>query len=96
MSSETEADYLVDRRRLRGRLSFWRALAFVAAIAAIVAIGLKLTGGPANLALHGQHIALDLRFARAAIQLVVVLDVVLIGFHGVYCRDVRGWITYAE
>ena len=57
MSSESEADYLVDRRRLRGRISFWRVVAFAAAIAAIVAIGLKLAGGPATLALRGQHIA---------------------------------------
>ena len=57
MSSETEAGYLVDRRRLRGRLSFWRALAFVAAIAAIVAIGLKLSGASGAVALHSQHIA---------------------------------------
>ena len=57
MSSETEADYLVDRRRLRGRLTLWRVVAFAAAICAIIAIGLKLTGAPGNLALRGQHIA---------------------------------------
>ena len=58
MSSEIMADHLVDRRRLRGRLSFWRIAAFLAAIAAIAAIGLKLSGTPAALALRGgQHIA---------------------------------------
>lgn len=56
-SNEIEADYLVDRRRLRTRLSFWRILAFLASIAAIAAIGLKVAGGPVTLALRGQHIA---------------------------------------
>lgn len=57
LPTEAEADYMVDRRRMRGRVSFWRIVAFLACVAAAVAIGLKITGGPANLALRGQHIA---------------------------------------
>jgi protease IV len=39
-----EADILVDRRRLRRKLIFWRVLAFLAAILAIGGIGLALAG----------------------------------------------------
>ena len=55
-STDAQADYLVDRRKLRRRVSFWRIIAFLAAIIAIVAIGLKLNGG-ASLRLGGPHIA---------------------------------------
>ncbi|GAC1334096.1 MAG: signal peptide peptidase SppA [Beijerinckiaceae bacterium] len=37
-------DYIVDRRNLRRRLSFWRILAFSALIIAIITVGLRLTG----------------------------------------------------
>src|SRR6516165_2325850 len=46
-----DADTIVDRRRMRRKLTFWRVLAIVIAIAALVAIAavlrLPATGGPA-------------------------------------------------
>jgi protease-4 len=39
-----EADLLVDRRRLRRRLLFWRSVAFVAALVAVAALGLAAMG----------------------------------------------------
>jgi protease-4 len=57
MSVETslEADQLVDRRRLRRRVSFWRALTFLVAIAALIAVAYRSSGalGPFG----GRHIA---------------------------------------
>jgi protease-4 len=41
--SLSTADYLVDRRRLRRQISFWRWAAFAVAALAIVALGLRLT-----------------------------------------------------
>lgn len=38
-----DADYIVDRRRMRRKLAFWRVLAVLVAIAAIVALGSLLT-----------------------------------------------------
>ena len=53
MSTST-ADYLVDRRRLRRQVGFWRIAAFLVAALAVVAVGLRWYG-PAGL---GQaHIA---------------------------------------
>src|SRR5436853_588064 len=37
-----DADTIVDRRRMRRKLTFWRALAIVIAIAAVVALGVAL------------------------------------------------------
>ena len=47
------ADYLVDRRRLRRKLTFWRVVAIVVALGALVAIGLTLAGrGPQSRSAH--------------------------------------------
>jgi protease IV len=40
----TSADYLVDRRRLRRQLGFWRIVAFIAAALAIIILGARLSG----------------------------------------------------
>lgn len=51
-----DSDYLVDRRRLRRKLGFWRVAAFLAALAGILAFGAATTGKDA--VLRGQaHIA---------------------------------------
>ena len=52
--STSAADYLVDRRRLRRQLGFWRIVAFLAAALAVIAVGVRLSG-PAGLT--GPHIA---------------------------------------
>jgi protease-4 len=54
--SSPSADYLVDRRRLRGQLSRWRVIAFVAAAIAVIAIGLRISGFDGRGA-GGAHIA---------------------------------------
>ena len=41
MSSGSAADYLVDRRRMRRKLTFWRVLAGVVVVLAIVALAAK-------------------------------------------------------
>jgi protease-4 len=52
-----DADYIVDRRRMRRKLSFWRVLAVLLAIAAVVAITLRYTR-PDGLALSdGTYVA---------------------------------------
>lgn len=51
-----EADTLIDRRRLRRKLSLWRVLAFLGAGIAIVALGLMF-GGRDMLASQSSHIA---------------------------------------
>jgi protease-4 len=51
-----EADYLVDRRGLRRKLLAWRVLAFLAAAAAVIALGLAL-GGRDLIAAQTSHIA---------------------------------------
>src|ERR671930_117722 len=38
-----DADYIVDRRRIRRKLTFWRVLAVVVAIAAVVAVTFRFT-----------------------------------------------------
>jgi protease IV len=43
-----DADYLVDRRRLRRQLSFWRVLAFTGVILALLGIGYTLFGKRLN------------------------------------------------
>jgi protease IV len=45
MSMSTEADVIVDRRRMRRKLTFWRVIAVLIAIAAIAALGTTLTPG---------------------------------------------------
>lgn len=52
--STSAADYLVDRRRLRRQVGFWRIVAFVAAALAIIAIGARFSGA---MGLGGRHIA---------------------------------------
>jgi protease-4 len=42
--STSTADYLVDRRRLRRQLGFWRVVAFIAAALAIIVLGARLSG----------------------------------------------------
>jgi len=42
--STSTADYLVDRRRLRRQLGFWRIVAFIAAALAIIVLGARLSG----------------------------------------------------
>jgi protease-4 len=46
------SDYIVDRRRLARKLSFWRIAAFVALIVAILVAGWRLTGGVGALRPH--------------------------------------------
>jgi protease-4 len=52
--STSAADYLVDRRRLRRQLGFWRIVAFVAAALAVVALGARFSEA---IGLGGPHIA---------------------------------------
>lgn len=51
-----ETDLLVDRRRLRRKLSVWRVLAFVAVAAALV-LAIVAAGGKSALTRQNQHIA---------------------------------------
>lgn len=51
-----EADYLIDRRHLRRKLTLWRVLAFVGGGAAVVALGL-MAGGKDVLSSHNSHVA---------------------------------------
>jgi protease-4 len=51
----SDSDYLVDRRRMKRRLGWWRAAAFVAALVAIAGIALAL--GRDRLGGAGAHIA---------------------------------------
>ena len=44
MSAGTTADYLVDRRRMRRKLFFWRAAAFLIVALVIVGLGLRAVG----------------------------------------------------
>ena len=49
-----DSDVIVDRRRIRRKLTFWRVVAVVVAIAAIVTLGLVATpGGRASLTSSG-------------------------------------------
>ena len=40
-----DSDVIVDRRRIRRKLTFWRVAAALVAIAAIIAVGLLVTPG---------------------------------------------------
>jgi len=48
-----DSDVIVDRRRIRRKLTFWRVAAAVVAIAAIVAVGAIATGGRGSLTSGG-------------------------------------------
>jgi protease-4 len=51
-----ETDLLVDRRRLRRKLSVWRILAFLAVVAALLAVA-GLAGGKSAIQKRSEHIA---------------------------------------
>ena len=44
-SSDLHADYLIDRRRIRRKLTFWRVVAFLVVLGAILFAGWRLVGG---------------------------------------------------
>ncbi|HEY8578357.1 MAG TPA: signal peptide peptidase SppA, partial [Beijerinckiaceae bacterium] len=44
--AENVADYIIDRSRLRRKLSFWRVFAALALIAAVAAAAWRVTGAP--------------------------------------------------
>jgi protease-4 len=48
-----DSDVIVDRRRIRRKLTFWRVAAAVVAIAAVVAVGVIAAGGRGSLATGG-------------------------------------------
>src|SRR5579863_9215920 len=52
--SASPADYLVDRRRLRRQVTFWRAAAFIVLALAIIGLGLRYAG---SISKHERHIA---------------------------------------
>jgi len=52
--SLSTADYLVDRRRLRKQITFWRAIAFAVAAIAIIVLGLRFA---LNSGVGGAHVA---------------------------------------
>ena len=58
---EQTADYLLDRRKLRRKLSFWRVAAFAFLVVAAGAITWRLTGGsgPSTLQSHIARITID-------------------------------------
>ncbi len=62
-----DADYLVDRRRLRRGLSVWRALAFVLAAVALIVIGV-LVAGPDSVRSSAPQIA------RVTVEGLIVED----------------------
>ena len=55
MPSPSDADYLVDRRLLRRKLTFWRVALFALLAAVLVGLGLHYTGSDTGHA--GRHIA---------------------------------------
>src|ERR1043166_5404558 len=53
-----DADVIVDRRRMRRKLTFWRVFAVLFAIAAVIGIGAAMSrGGPGGLVTPGNYIA---------------------------------------
>lgn len=48
-----DSDVIVDRRRIRRKLTFWRVAAAVVAIAAVVGVGVLVTGGRSSLTTAG-------------------------------------------
>ena len=61
MAAPLFADYLVERRLLQRRLSFWRVAAFAAAAAAVVILGLRLFSGdgPFSFSPHIARLTID-------------------------------------
>jgi protease IV len=61
MAAPLFADYLVERRLLQRRLSFWRIAAFLAAAAAVLILGLRLFGGdgPFSFSPHIARLTID-------------------------------------
>jgi protease-4 len=57
MPDDIPADYLVDRRRLRRKLSFWRISAFVALAIALVAAGFRMVASGGGVSPLSAHIA---------------------------------------
>ncbi len=55
-SSELLADYLVERRRLRSKVTFWRVVTFLVVIAAILYGGWRVAGGGQALT-SSEHVA---------------------------------------
>ena len=55
-SWDRTADYLVDRRRLRRKVSFWRIGAFLALAIAVGAVGWRFAG-PASVPAYQAHVA---------------------------------------
>jgi protease IV len=51
-----DVDYIVDRRRMRRKLTFWRVLAVAVALSALVGLAMAL-GGPARLVPSSEQIA---------------------------------------
>ena len=54
--SAAEVDYRIDRRRLRRKLTFWRAFALIIVVLAVVGVALRFGGGK-GAALKQPHIA---------------------------------------
>ena len=66
MSLSASADYVVDRRRLRRQVTFWRVAAFVVAALAILGLGIRFSG------LAGEHY--QPHIARLAIRGLITGD----------------------
>jgi protease IV len=56
MSNTSPADYIVDRRLLQRKLSFWRIISILLLIAGLVFLGLRFSGR-SSLGLASTHIA---------------------------------------
>ena len=54
-----DADSIVDRRRMRRKLTFWRALAVVVAIVAVVLVAARFAGPEATRSVSDQGPAAD-------------------------------------
>jgi protease-4 len=52
-----DAEMIADRRRVRRKLSFWRVVAVVALIGAVIAVGLRWVGPPDAISPRQPHIA---------------------------------------
>jgi protease-4 len=66
-SSELLADYLVERRRLRSKVTFWRVVAFLAVVAAVLYGGWRVAGG-------GQPLSASEHIARVTIEGLITGD----------------------
>ena len=54
-----ESDYLVDRRRLKRRLVWWRAAAILAVLLAVIGIGLALGRNMGGVGAHVARVSID-------------------------------------